>query len=245
MKLINTVLLEGDSWGCGAWASVNPTEEILQGRTKTVYGVYHKGFEQYFLEDHKSYIRNISKPGKSLFNYFDQINFEDIAIVYVTDPLRNLREREVNKIKSYSKILNYMQKTLEYELLRWSYLDIPIFLIGGCCKVTEEMVKDYSNIEVIIPSALEFLVPGKTQPDIWISSEWIENLNEDINSADLKIIVDQAEAQKAFAHTDESQLLFYPDGGHPNHLGYRKIYDYVMEYFRKRGYHFNVGKTTI
>jgi len=247
MKEINSILIEGDSWGCGAWASVNPTEEINKGKINTTYGLYHSGIERYFMDFYSTIgIMNLSDPGKALKNYFLKSFTEpSICIVYVTDPLRNLTEYELKYLKSYDRMQLYSQRALEFELSRWSIFNFPIYLLGGISKVTNKMVDKYPNMEVIIPSVLEFLLPEITHPPFWISSEWLQYVSDDIDSVSIKKIVDISEWQQTLEHGPDGQKYFYPDGAHPNHLGYLKVFNYIVNFLKGKGYHLPTDKDLI
>jgi hypothetical protein len=93
LSSMKTILIGGDSWGCGEWAWLS----------KRKYGVSHLGLEQYLVDDGFSVV-NCSEGGSSNRNSIDRVarqlelgNYDHI-IWFQSDPLRDLKYTTFNSL---------------------------------------------------------------------------------------------------------------------------------------------------
>lgn len=209
------ILLGGDSWGCGVW-KVQPTG----------LAIGHKGIEQFMLDDGHEVI-NVSKGGISNKNIIEcmkllpNLDFDHIFVIE-TSPLRDTDY--LKPFANYEHLieLNGSKRFEFYSLLE--ALNKPIYLLGGCSKVDTEIVKDFKNLHVVIPSIPEFLSTGFIAPDIYVD-HWIHQYKK----WDLETIDKLSEQSEIWFRLNKKCEYFREDAHHPDIRGHEKVYNYIKE----------------
>jgi hypothetical protein len=218
------ILLAGDSWGVGEWGP-----ERLPGRH-----VSHLGLEQYLRNDGHD-VDNVSIAGgclqriaKSLLN--TELEKYDYIFVFVTDTFRSLgfdlktfwsSKDDIKKVKEHH------QNVLHSFLHELNSLNKKIVLLGALTKVTKKDVKGFKNLTVGISSIIELLIPGYTQHEICFT-ETLQGIPRNIDKELFEYVWEQS-----FRWTELQDIpIFYPDGGHPNREGHKKIFIYLKEKFQ-------------
>lgn len=211
------LLIEGDSWGKGAWH-----EDPVTGE----YETYHDGFAKY-AEIHHFEVDLQARGGRQLKNFFTEPKYGLQAyhsvVAFITEPLRYYNLKYIN---TYEELIAFQKTILLEHLDRFNNLGNKIYLLGGVYKLDEEMIAPFDNLEVLIPSITEFLYPDFKHPEVWLDQMILDSLG-DIPEELLDKLLYQNELRDNMA-SDHYKELFYPDGYHPNHLAIKKVYDYFI-----------------
>ena len=213
------ILISGDSWGCGEWGYVDGNYQIL-----------HKGLEQYLIEDGHT-VTNVSRGrssnSESIRRLIENLTNEtDLIIWFQSDPLR---DNPVNNLKSYEDIknINYKNLQISYEVL--NSIGKKIYCIGGCGRLNNTLISQYSNLIPLIESVPTFLYKDFIHPEIWISDFVWNDLYHTLNNEVLENLLKSKQIVDSL-HDGTYQDYFQPDGRHPNRAGHYKIYEYVKTY---------------
>jgi len=214
-----TVLIAGDSWAAGEWGFENPGS----------YVVLHRGLEQY-LRDSGYTVINKSVPGGSnrlAVELIKPTHSEISVIWFQTDPIRDLRPYKGFKSKytTYEDILLAQKQLLLQTYSELNELDLKIICIGGCSRLDFSLIKDCSNLIPFIPSAIEFLLPQYTHPEIWFS-DWYDLIDKQFDIDSVNKFLYNKQLQDGLR---DQKDLFWPDGIHPNRHGHRLIFEHLMD----------------
>jgi lysophospholipase L1-like esterase len=218
------ILIFGDSWGKGEWCS--ETNKLI-----------HKGIEQYF-DDDGFIVKNYSLPGGSFNNILgiiddNKIFLENYDIVFFiqTDPFRNFipyQENDFTKFKSYSSLLLEQNNIIDSTYKKLNGYNKKIYCIGGCTKLNLNLIKKYENLEPLIESIIEFLIPDLKQPTFWMS-DWNYLFAKNLNVDELELFLnDCVNPNTLFKHKE----FFWPDGSHPNRTGHKLIYKKICDFLK-------------
>lgn len=230
----SSFLIIGDSWGCGEWqhhSAISPPAPPP--------GILHKGLEQYLI-DAGHLVQNHSIGGSSnyqsisILKSLDLYKFNNI-IWFQTDPIRDVADDPdlvdyrtfFNEINSYQRVVEFQKELLLKTYSKLNALGFKILCIGGCSKLDLDLIKSFPNLNPIIPSVIEFLIPDFNHPETWFSgSRWYLHIDRQF-SIDC---IDKFLYNKQLQHDLEKYPdLFWPDGRHPNRNGHRKIFEYLNE----------------
>lgn len=241
-----TVIIVGDSWGCGEWEN-------------DTYSVAHKGLEQYLLDDGYRVI-NASIPGgsniRSLISLYEALATNDFCsndirvFFFCTDWVRDLKKiphfidglvsddyrSEFFLIHNYDK--NFVHKVW-YRLLEKlekiaNSKNIPIGLIGGCAD-TVDVGDAHPGVYVACRSLTNLCVndDDKVEQPVFgiFNSTQLENQLKSIIGK--KITEDFLDDMQ---HANTRQLVwknnkkwFYPDGVHANRSAHKKLFDFLKD----------------
>lgn len=212
----DTIVIAGDSWGCGEWAVVDKK-----------YAVVHKGLEQYLI-DYGCEVINVSVPGNSniisanaLKDAVSQFN-PSYCFWFQTDPMRDLRPYDPDTFPRRLSELHLTQynKLVEvYKLL--SEIDMPVHCMGGTVKLNLHLLSAHDNLVPLIPSIIEMF--GGPDIQCWVS-EWIQHPN-------IKFTFEFIKEISQLPHKLPKKW-FYPDGYHPNRLAHKQIFEYILAYHK-------------
>jgi len=228
------ILIAGDSWGCGCW--------------DTNQKVYHRGLEQY-LHDNGHNVINLSGGGSCLEettqvlgNFLRQIQLspwlwmpEPITKVFVFqtewnrgsnfDWLLSSAQRELHKFKNQGddqKIIASFYGALSYIAIEYN---VDIQIIGGCSDIIwiDDFQKCYPGVSIACQSFTNLLVNDNHRIDNPVFSvRFPPQLIEDEHTMQLAQL--GQEREKIWQANPD---WMYPDGGHPNHLGHKKLYEHI------------------
>jgi hypothetical protein len=214
----DTILIAGDSWGCGEWSGTN-----------NPYHVTHLGLEHFLIEYGCSVI-NLSEAGSTNYTQAEKIKLElshtkpDVIIWFQTDPMRDLGSLDSNTFpKSLAEMKVVQQQRLDTVYEKLNNLRMPIYCIGGVTKLDETLLVKYNNLKPIIPSVIEMF--GGTQPSCWISS-WIQL--DSLKVSDNLL----TELEEVAATTFLPREWFFPDGVHPNRKAHYRIFEYILTHHK-------------
>ena len=211
LNITMRILITGDSWGCGEWDGLNVD-----------YRVTHTGIEQYLRDDGYD-VKNVSVGGNNNLQSLEAAKSEsfDHLIFFFTDPLRQATNEEFTIQSPMAIIQNHTRHVCDY----LQYFP-KVTLIGGCVKVKPQV-----NLDYVIPSVSELLVPGFKDSPYMTSHEWEDHWIK-IKRPSLKFkkeildITDQA--GRKYQLWKDNPDLFWPDGLHANRKGIRILYDHML-----------------
>lgn len=222
------ILITGDSWSQGEWDG-----------DSSDYRVTHSGVQQYLTEAGYT-VTNVGQGGynnnESLEAVISELpnNNYTHCIFFFTDPLRQTTYEEFSTTFPSIIIRNHVNHLLESLDNLKKETGIKIVIIGGCAKL---IVKDYipSNIDIIIPSLSELLIPEFTDYEFMSSREWENHwlaLETKCSHEHKKEIYDLYNlASIKFDLWAKYKNLFWPDGRHVNRVGHKILFDYLITNF--------------
>lgn len=224
-NLKKKILIIGDSWGCGEW----------DFRLKP-YGVKHPGLQKY-LQEEGNIVKNISRGASdkdyvirklNQYEKYNLMNKFDYVIVFVTDIFRvglepskdfwvigNTKE---NILKERDRLMKvYFEKLNSYSK--------PIHLIGGFQKIYDYDVNGFDNLNLLVPSFVELIVPNEKHWEICFS-DYVQTIPETLPTDYIDWIY---EIFKRWENIVSNNLFFATDNVHPN----RAAHFLLKEYIRK------------
>jgi hypothetical protein len=234
------IIITGDSWGCGEW-----------GDTGGKYTILHLGIEQYFTDSGYEVI-NISKGNNSnidslasLTNFLNsnQITASDIILFIKTDPIRELRPYdtftdEIIKNNGINALINKLSSDLYHniDVLAKKY-NTKIYLIGGNSSLIP-FINDFKNLTPLVSSWVKLMFDNLKiishdhfadrfiGPSDWtITNISIKSLDKDF----LHKIVNELYEIHTNTKLIFKELIFHPDGCHPNRTGHKMLFDYITK----------------
>ena len=243
------ILIAGDSWGY-CW--------IPDGNG----GGHHPGIEK-ILTDRGHTVVNLATPGFSNIQAVETLEkyseSADLCIFIQTEPIRewwidtkvdraNVSRPVLDAEHVFSLALahrglvsamNTHLKNIVYARLKtWmEQQNTRVLLVGGCSKITAEVVP--SPLIVAVPSWCELLFENPTFKDHlfqdtgqWLSYEYADLVH---SSRDVDLMVDWFQVTRdvldktAFRLSNEE--YFKPDPWHPNFKGHEKLVDFLEKNF--------------
>lgn len=217
------ILITGDSFGCGEW-QIDPD---LQSKI-----LLHKGIEHYLLEENYD-VLNVSiagSPNKFAIKRLSLVlDFNpDIILWFQSDPLRDLFPFNdfTEKFNTFEELIELNNNILDNHYSTLNSLDKKIYCIGGCSKINSNLIVKYNNLIPLINSVPEFLFPEYKHPELWHSG-WQAEVHK---IQDLKLLTKllACKVKQCKLITEQRYKdLFWPDGMHPNRIGYYKIYEFI------------------
>jgi lysophospholipase L1-like esterase len=232
---MSQILIAGDSWGCGEW-NVECTE------------ILHAGLEFYLQQDGHTVV-NISKGGCSnldivhrLSTWLERYNSQQLDTVFIfqTEYTRDYKhfcnENDWQKITSLQELTDRWIERIYSRLssIAQQY-KLKIYIIGGCSdtKFFDNMQQDYPGCEIACQSLTNFLINNDPVIKTPVHS-WYTKSTEDLIERVKLLTNDTAgilnELTNGFERESlirEHPDLFYPDGKHPNRIGYQKLYEFL------------------
>ena len=233
-----TVLIVGDSWAGGEWDGGEPAKLL------------HRGLEQYFEEIGYTVI-NKRQSGRGnqlsiidLSDTLDALSQTNIVVFFiVSEPLRNYKipfETLKDDIVTHNGLFELQQYVLEQDFNTLNQLaakhNITVHLIGGLSSVPT-FVDKFANLNCLVQSWPKLLVGHLSLyknidwDTFGIWGKWQAFLAQQLShSSDIdRKVIDQLSVlntvnQKVFLHP-----LFNPDGGHPNRIGHRILFDFICK----------------
>ncbi len=234
-----TILIEGDSWAY-TWLP-----------DQSGGFVAHPGFGD-LLRDRGWAVSQTAKAGSSNQGIAQRLQSYtgdwDLLIVVQTEPLRDWLTIPRSQDASLRFDLDLalpliraagsLDRAVEQHLIRPFYQQLcdlaqnrPVWLIGGCAPIDLASVQGLANIQAVIPSVTEWLLPWVKDCYYqdsweWSSSEYAAAI---MDLGDLDLIRDWFDitgrmSNKLQAWTQDCEY-FNPDKWHPNHSAHVKIAD--------------------
>ena len=220
------IIITGDSWSQGEWDGY-PTN----------YRITHGGVQQYLTEAGYT-VTNVGQGGynnnESLAALISELPNDNYThcIFFFTDPLRQTTYEEFSTTLPSMIIRNHVNHLLESLDNINKETGIKIVIVGGCAKL---IFKDYvpTNIDVIVPSLSELLIPEFIDNEFMNSQEWNDHwlkLETKLSFEHKKEIYDVCNnAGIKFDTWKKRKDLFWPDGIHVNSRGHKILFDYLID----------------
>jgi len=222
---MSEILIAGDSWGCGEWG----------WDSNGYYVVTHKGLEQYFTDDGFT-VTNISEGGignntvilnlkKFLLSNPD---YSGHIIWFQSDPFRDLRPYETFTVDytTYEGLIDKLNQLLLETYNQFNSFNKKILCLGGVSKLNLKLILPFNNLVAAIPSIPELLLPDYQHAEI-VFSDWYNLIDRQFSLDDLDKLLYNKQLQDSLIDYKD---LFWPDGSHPNRVGHKKIFEYLIEY---------------
>ena len=217
------ICIFGDSWACGEWGWDKDNE----------YCILHEGITS-FLREHGHTVTNAGQGGQSnkfavssLKLLIEDNNF-DYIFWFKTDPLRDLHPYDFFQAGiTYQELISIRdQQTLEcYRNL--NSLGVTVHCIGGAQKLNTSLILKYSNLVSYIPCLTEWIEPKYKHPEIWVS-DW---LNLEDRKFDYDLLTELVEGKKMQDGLYKYKKHFWPDGGHPNRVAHKILFNKICDDF--------------
>lgn len=244
------IFIAGLSWARGEWVGPNVvhdgTEQYFIDAGYTVINVakprvthkkIHDLLDAGLLENYQ--------PGDQIF-WIQADPLLDIIVPELIDLglLKERRNRPLptfsNRIKLASGVKNLIQQQQEQIYNELNQLAVKystqIHCIGGTYNINPNIVSKFSNLNLLVQSWIHLLVghlkeyPQVNNADFGVCHTW------DIDCVDLSIfdldLVEQVKSEVAELTGNirvMDELIFHPDGLHPNREGHKILYDYLVK----------------
>ena len=243
LSVLDNIIIAGDSWGCGEWSTSGNGQP---GR------VLHKGLEQYFIDVGKQ-VYNCATGGFSNTNSIDALREALLTqppstVFWIqSDPIRDLRPfwRLPESETPYKNLTEEIAKHNGFESLCRSLiskhyqalneLGVEIHLIGGKRDIDVDLLEGLNNLKPTVPSWTHLLVghiekyqnlfPVSTMSDYTVANIDLESYNIELRH---RVVDEMHRASLCWGIYDE-QMIFHPDGQHPNREGHRVLFDYIVK----------------
>jgi len=220
------IIITGDSWSQGEWEGSPPN-----------YRLTHGGVQQYLVEAGYA-VTNVGRGGynnnESLAALITRLPNDNYThcIFFFTDPLRQATYEDFSTTLPSIIIRNHVNHLLESLDNLNKETGIKIVIVGGCAKL---IFKDYvpTNIDFVLPSLCELLMPEFVDTEFMNSSEWNDHwlkLETKCSFEHKKEIYDvYNNAGIKFDMWGKRKDLFWPDGIHANRQAHKILFDYLID----------------
>ena len=248
----DTILLAGDSWGVGVFASLQPDQPAK--RNKLLTHVIHGGLQQ-LLEEHDQNVVNLSKISGSniettkfitsyLTNNPKLAEQVKAVIVFQTEWCRDIFE-----MFNYIECAEYSYSEIKSRWLHRFYMrlseiavkyQVPVYIIGGAGDTIwlDKFDTEYPGVSIVCQSSVNLMlnsnhrIENPVVSSVWGASQGYVLIRNKIKKTlldnDTEIVLNDINAS-----SNRHQLLmkntnfFWPDGIHPNILGHQIIFDFI------------------
>ena len=244
------IFIAGSSWARGEWQGPRVAHPgILQYFSDSNYTVIDSSQARSY---HTKVIDHLDKKLET------QYKKDDIIFFIMADPLLDLIMPELesmrvkrtidvknlpqltNSIKQAGGLINLIRNQQDqiYNQLNTiaKKYHATIHCIGGTYNVNTNIMNKYDNLQPTVVSWIHLLAgqyqehPGTDDPEFGITYTW------NIDYVDLSTYPDEFAKQvrqEFFAISDHTkilnELIFHPDGLHPNREGHKILYNHLVE----------------
>jgi lysophospholipase L1-like esterase len=235
-----TIIIAGDSWGCGEWAGRQPH-----------YGISHAGLTKYLI-DSGYHVLNLSRPGgtnrysSDRVSDFLQVNQQlqiSCAIVFQTEWLRDvLVEDPVTLTEDltygYTGLKNRLMSRFYNHLSQASVqYNVPVYLVGGSGDTIwlDQFTKEYPGLQISCQSLTNLILKNNHNISdpvhaLFVNNteSCVEHIKKHLNNADLELLLEDID--KGHRRCDQwrkEKEYFWPDGSHPNRLGHQILFEFL------------------
>jgi lysophospholipase L1-like esterase len=246
------IFIAGSSWARGEWAQNNPV--VQHDGIKQYFA--DVGYTVIDASQARSYhSRVINRLDRKLGLYYTP---GDIVIFIMADPLldlimpelaglrikRTLNHKNLPLLTESVKqrgglisLIRYQQHQIYHQLNEVAKkYDAQVCCIGGTYNVNTNLLVNYSNLLPTVVSWIHLLAghydehPGTDSPEFGITYTWgLNYINLDTYNT---FFADQIR-QEFDTISDTTgimkELIFHPDGLHPNRKGHKILFDYLVK----------------
>lgn len=246
------IVVAGSSWARGEWAPGNPV--VQHDGIKQYFA--DAGYTVVDASQARSYHSRVTKflDSKLASNYTDG----DIVFFIMADPLLDLIMPELasmnlkrdsdarnlpnftDAIKQAGGLINLIRQQQDYI---YSQLDLvakqyntQIHCIGGTYNVNTNLLSKYNNLTAIVPSWIYLLAgqyrehPGTDNPEFGITYTWgIDYIDLSTYTKDFADQVREEFDLISDTTRIMDELIFHPDGLHPNREGHKILYNHLVK----------------
>jgi hypothetical protein len=246
MRENKTIIIAGDSWGCGEWAEER--HHFGLGH----YGISHVGLTKHLLEESGCHVINLSKPGGSNQNTSDSVStFLQInqhlqiscIIVFQTEWTRDIVIHNPlvpheDLQHGYLGLKNKLISGFYYCLSEISVKrNIPIHIVGGCSDTVwfDQFEKKHPGVQIVCQSLTNLVLENNhnisdpvhalfTKP----TESRVEYIKKYLNHADLEFLLEDIDkGHQRYDQWHKEKEYFWPDGAHANRLGHEILYKFL------------------
>lgn len=245
------IFIAGSSWARGEWAKGNPVVQhdgIRQYFTDRGYSVIDSTQARSY---HNKVIDLLSKKLEEHYTPGDIIFFimADPLLDIIMPELASLRIKRnsdaknlpilTNKIKQAGGLLNLIREQQDSIYSRLDTIakqyNATIHCIGGTYNVNTTLLNKYSNLMPAVVSWIHLLAgqykehPGTDDPEFGITYTWdINYINLSEYTPEFATQVDQEFNTISDSTRIMEELIFHPDGLHPNREGHTILYNHLV-----------------
>ena len=193
--------------------------------------VLHPGLAQY-LTEYGHNVVNLSKGGESNSYAIEKIQAQDLSkfdliIWFQTDPFRDLHPYETFTVDytTYKSLIDKQNQLLLETYNQFNSFNKKILCLGGLSKLNLKLIQPFKNLVAAIPSIPELLLPDYQHAEIAFS-DWYTLIDRQFSLDDLDKLLYNKQLQDSLIDYKD---LFWPDGFHPNRVGHKKIFEYLIK----------------
>ena len=244
------IFVSGSSWARGEWVGPKVVHRgLIQYFSDDGYTVIDAG------QSRSWHSRVINHLDKQLAQHYQH---NDIVLFVMADPLLDIIMPELNQLhvkrtNSVKNLKNFTENILQagglIALLRkqqqqiYQQLDdvakkhnAVIDCIGGTYNVNTKLLDNFSNLNPRVISWIDLLIghlreyPGIGDPEVGVSYTWdIDYINLDTYQPEFAAQVrDEFECVTHYSSM-LTELIFHPDGLHPNREGHKILYNHLKK----------------
>lgn len=246
------ILVAGSSWARGEWDPDRPV--VLHNGIKQYF--CESGYEVVDVTQARSYhSRVLTLLEKKLKEHYQA---GDVVFFIMADPLLDIIMPELSSIgvkrttdvKRLPKFTDRIQEAggllnLVRELQTDIYakldtlakqFDTEIHLIGGTYNINTHLLAGFANLNPLVVSWIDLLVghlveyPGIGDPEVGVSYTWnIDYIDLQVYDPEFadQVVEDFATITKYNSMLTE--LIFHPDGLHPNREGHKILHTHLVD----------------
>ena len=243
------IIIIGDSWSCGEWEksqSINHAglQQYLQDYQYSVINLGLGGDS-----NHGSYRRLVNFLESGILQYTEKVTH----VLYFQTEWHRDYELKVHNLLSpqngwiFPKTTNSIQEINDlaiWTICQWQYnlVDLAkqykfkIGLIGGASDTIwiDQFAQEYPGLEILCQSMTNLCINDThriDKPIHYISRGLIthfKNSLKDIENIE-ELLAGMDSIQFRLDQWDINKKYFWPDGYHPNRLGHKKLFDFIMD----------------
>jgi len=211
------ILIIGDSWGCGEWDRVGNS-------------IRHTGLQHYLRRRYYN-VYNASIPLSSTLELAEQIKTHiervgpDYIVAFVPPPFRHGYKGfwlESNVWQDYVDREHEAAQNGLFEMYKASK-GVPVILLGALQKLYNDWIVNYENMQIAIPSLIEFADPNTTHFDVWVT----DFCKDAPYSTSIEVVDNVFHNLKLWDDARYRDSL-YPDLAHPNRKVHWRIYKHLI-----------------
>lgn len=239
-QMNKTIIIAGDSWGCGEWDTVNGS-----------YTVVHDGLSKY-IGDQGYNVINLCQPGGTnlisaelIENFLLTNQSLDITniIIFQTEWYRDFRVMPNDELLEhisfgYVACKNRIISSFYYRLSRTSTkYQIPIHVIGGCSDTIwlDQFTIEYPGLDIACQSLTNLAINNDhkiSNPvySLMVSLPEIELLKQHLSDNDVELLItDIDHGEQRYQIWSDYPEFFWPDNNHANRNTHKILFEFLKK----------------